>query len=88
MDEHEIYCIIQDEFGRITHVGIRDEGMQPLSIILRLIISGTYSFYTYKDGYKIMVHAGESNSDINGSDNHNKVHIEDLDFLPKCSLPF
>lgn len=90
MDEYEIFCIDKDESGRITQVGIRNEGIQPTSIILRLIVSGTYSFYTYRDGHKLMVHAGESNSDIKGSGSgtNKKLHIEDLDFLPKCKLPF
>jgi len=87
VQEYEITCISHDDNGVITQVGVRESGTQSVSIISRLINDGTYSFYTFKNGYRAEVYARTS---VNGNPflttDPDDMLVNNLDFLPQCRL--
>lgn len=86
MEDYEISCIVHDDNGVITQVGVKGSATQSVPIIARLINDGTYSFYTYKNGIRANVYARKS---INGSDflttSPDSTLVNNLDFLPSCT---
>lgn len=87
-NEYEITCIIEDHDGNITHMGFKEEGIHSVPLITRLIIEGRNSFYTIKDGDKIMVdsiNTSAYNKPMNTKTTI--IDVNDLYFLPRCILP-
>ena len=88
MDEFEITCIVKDENGIISHCGVKGYGVQNVSIIERLIMDETCSFFIYDGEKKMNVYSRNSlngisflTTDPNGSD------MNKLTFLPIFDRP-
>jgi hypothetical protein len=86
MHKFEIGCIVKDNFGLITHVKVKGIGIQPISTISKLITSGSFSFYVYKNATKIRIYAKILTS---GGLNYlttrpESDNLNDLEFLPDC----
>ncbi len=86
MEEYEINCVVKDNSGFMTQLGFKDQGIHPIFIITRLILSGRIFSYLNRNGKRVKVAVRESTLDIEFSilDEEN-IDIDDLDFLPKCS---
>ena len=86
MEEYEINCVVKDNSGFMTQLGFKDQGIHPIFIITRLILSGRIFSYLNRNGKRVKVAVRESTLDIEFSilDEEN-IDIDDLDFLSKCS---
>ncbi len=90
VNEHEITCVVQDEYGSITHVCIGERIPHSVFIVTRLIIEGRNSFYAVRNGNKMRVGVRISENDINGFlpvNPYGLVDFDELGFLPKCQCP-
>jgi hypothetical protein len=52
MDEYDVIYITTDDSGSITHVDIKENGIQTVAMITRLIEEHICSFYAYKNGHR------------------------------------
>ena len=90
LDEFEITCVVKDETGIISHCGVKGYGIQNVTIIEKLIIEKTCSFFIYDaETKKMNVYIRTSpngatylTTDPNGFGNNK------LNFLPLFDRPF
>ena len=52
MDEHEITCVVKDEYGTVSHYGGKDYGVQDTLIIEKLIREEACTFFIYEGDRK------------------------------------
>ena len=85
LHEYEIICIVHDNDGIITYVGLKGQSTMSVPVVTRLINDGTHSFYVYRHGHKAQVYARTPN-DGNPflTIDPESTHANDLDFMPVC----
>jgi hypothetical protein len=88
MDVYEIECVLTDEYGLISQVGVKGYGMQSVSIISHLMKEHIVCFFTYRNKTRIEVFANFTTNEIPFLATHpDETNVNDLDFLPKISTP-
>ena len=88
MDEFEITGIVRDKDGTISHCGVKGYGVQNVTIIEKLIIEKTCSFFIYDGETKKMnVYARTSNGSTYLSTNPDGFGDNRLNFLPTYDRP-
>jgi hypothetical protein len=88
MDELEIECILIDEHGLISQIGVKGYGMQPVALISHLIKEHTFCFYTYRNGNRTQVFVNfTTNKSPFLATQPDETNVNDLDFLPKIGTP-
>ena len=53
MDVYEIECVLTDEYGLISQVGVKGYGMQSVSLISHLIKEHIVCFFTFRNKTRI-----------------------------------
>ncbi len=83
MDVYEIECVLIDEHGLISQVGVKGYGMQPVALISHLIKEHTFCFYTYRNGNRrdVFVNFTTNESPFLATQ-PDGTNVNDLDFLP------
>lgn len=88
MNEYEIDCVLVDEHGLISQVGVKGYGMQSVALISHLVKEHIFSFFTYRNGNRTEVFVNCTANRIPFlTTEPDGTYVSDLDFLPKGSTP-
>ncbi len=84
MADLQITCIRESE-GRITHVGVQDNAIQPISIVIAWIDRG-HTFYTLENNKRAEVYKKQHPETKRWflTTNPDDINENNLDFLPTC----
>jgi hypothetical protein len=88
MDVYEIECVLTDEHGLISQVGVKGYGMHSVALISDLIKQQIFCFFTYRNGNRTDIFANFTTNKIPFLvTDPDEINVNDLDFLPKISTP-
>ena len=84
MADLQITCIQESE-GRITHVGVQDNGIQSISKVIAWIDRGN-TFYTLENNKRAVVYKKQHSESKRWflTTNPDDINENNLDFLPTC----